>query len=159
YFATTRNEFNADKQAHEDYEPAIPDVDVYLETPGPDGVPNTDDDVVVNKYVTDHWQQPSQSQDPHQPAGNTFTQTWNPVRDFNGANITDQFNPKIGPNCLEVPLTGQQTKDGAFDGGYAFADYCPGGYDLAADDGTCTGGTDPVPLVAGDYITHVVVPQ
>src|SRR5262249_30328275 len=37
YFATTRNEFFADKQAHEDYEPAIPDVDVYLETPGPDG--------------------------------------------------------------------------------------------------------------------------
>ena len=37
YFATTRNEFNAALQAHEDYEPAVPDVTVYLETPGPTG--------------------------------------------------------------------------------------------------------------------------
>ena len=66
---------------------------------------------------------------------------------------------RSGPNCLEVPLTGQQTKDGAFDGGYAFADYCPNGYDLAADDGTCAGGSDPVPLVAGTYITHAVMPK
>ena len=35
YFATTRNEFDARFQAHEDYEAAIPDVTVYLETPGP----------------------------------------------------------------------------------------------------------------------------
>src|SRR5262249_55233976 len=55
YFATTRNEFDARKQAHEDYEPAIPDATVYLEGPGPDGVPNTDDDVILNAYVTDHW--------------------------------------------------------------------------------------------------------
>src|SRR5262249_10620263 len=55
YFATTRNEFDARKQAHEDYEPAIPDVTVYLEGLGPDGIPNTPDDTVLNKYVTDHW--------------------------------------------------------------------------------------------------------
>src|SRR5215475_14244002 len=71
YFATTRNEFDARFQAHENYEPAIPDATVYLETPGPDGVANTDDDVIVNKYVTDHWQQPNASQDP-QEGGNTF---------------------------------------------------------------------------------------
>ncbi len=41
YFATTRNEFDARFQAHEDYEPAIPDVTVYLESLGPDGQPNT----------------------------------------------------------------------------------------------------------------------
>jgi len=162
--ATTRNEFDARFQASEDYEPGIPDVTVYLELPGPDGVPNTDDDIVANKYVTDHWQQPNESQDPQDngqdpPGENSFTQSCNPLRDFNGANITDQFNPKIGPNCLEVPLTGLQSKDGAFDGGYAFADYCPNGYDLAADDGTCTGGGDPEPLVAGTYITHVVMPK
>src|SRR5206468_1619803 len=85
-------------------------------------------------------------------------QNCNPVRDFNGTDITGDFSPKIGPNCLEVPLTGLQSKDGAFDGGYAFASYCPGGYDQAADDGTCAGGADPVPLVAGTYITHVVMP-
>src|SRR5262249_50097964 len=62
-------------------------------------------------------------------------------------------------NCLEVPLTGNQTKEGAFDGGYAFADYCPNGYDLAADDGTCVGGSDPVALQAGTYITHAIMPK
>jgi hypothetical protein len=162
YFATTRNEFDARFQAHENYEPAVPDATVYLETLGPDGLPNTDDDVIVNKYVTDHWQQPNASQDPQdngQGGPNSFTQNCNPIRDYNGADITSQFSPKIGPNCLEVPLTGNQTKEGAFDGGYAFADYCPGGYDLAADDGTCVGGTDPEPLVAGTYITHAVMPQ
>ncbi|MBO0845449.1 MAG: hypothetical protein J2P22_08555 [Nocardioides sp.] len=159
YFATTRNEFEARFQAHEDYEPAIPDVTVYLETPGPDGVPNTDDDIVVNKYVTDHWQQPNASQDPVDPGNPGFSQSCNPIRDEAGNDVTGQFNPDIGPNCLEVPLAGQHTKEGAFDGGYAFADYCPDGYDQAADDGTCLGGTGPVPLVAGDYITHVVVPQ
>jgi len=158
YFATTRNEFDARFQNHEDYEPAIPDVTVYLEGPGPDGVPNTADDVVLNKYVTDKWQQPDASQDPQQPAGNTFTQNCNPIRDFTGADITGQFNARIGPNCLEVPLAGQPTKDGAFDGGYAFADYCPGGYDLAADNGTCVGGGDPQPLAAGTYLTHAVMP-
>ncbi len=158
YFATTRNEFHARFQVHEDYEPAIPDVTVYLETPGSDGLTNTTDDVIVNKYVTDHWQQPNTSQDP-QPNGNSFTQSCNPIRDFGGADVTAQFNPKIGPNCLEVPLTGEQTKDGAFDGGYAFADYCPNGYDMVADNGTCIGGGDPVPLVAGDYITHVIMPK
>ena len=157
YFATTRNEFDASKQAHEDYEPAVPDVTVYLETPGPDGLPNTADDVVVNKYVTDHWHQPNASQDP-QADGNSFTQSCNPILDFAGNDVTSQFNPDLGPNCLEVPLTGQQTKDGAFDGGYAFADYCPNGYDLAADDGTCNGGSDPVALVAGTYITHAIMP-
>jgi hypothetical protein len=158
YFATTRNEFQAALQAHEDYEPAVPDVTVLLETPGPNGIPNDDDDIVVNKYVTDHWQQPNASQDPQEPAGNTFTQNCNPIRDFAGNDITSLFNPDIGPNCLEVPLGGAKTKDGKFDGGYAFADYCPGGYDMAADDGTCIGGTDPVALVAGDYIVHAIMP-
>ncbi|MCU1658433.1 MAG: hypothetical protein JWO57_3089, partial [Pseudonocardiales bacterium] len=160
YFATTRNEFDARMQAHEHYEPAIPNVTVYLEGPGPDGVPNTADDVILNKYVTDKWQQPNASQDP-QANGNTFTQNCAPIKDFTGADVSAQFNANISPNCLEVPLTGQQTKDGAFDGGYAFSDYCPNGYDLSAANttGLCNGGSDPVPLVAGTYVTHAIMPQ
>jgi hypothetical protein len=167
YFATTRNEFNAALQAHEDYEAAIPDVTVYLETLGLDGQPNTADDVIVNAYVTDHWQQPNASQDP-QPDGNTFTQNCNPIMDFNGLNITSMFNPNIGPNCLEVPLMGLQTKDGAFDGGFAFADYCPNGFDENAsdpDNAPCWGEAAhtthvaTVPLIAGTYITHVIMPK
>jgi hypothetical protein len=164
YFATTRNEFNARNQAHEDYEPAIPDATVYLETPGQDGLPNTDDDVVVNSYVTDHWQQPNADQDPQdngQGGPNSFTQNCNPIRDFAGANITNQFNPDLGPNCLEVPLTGQQMKEGAFDGGYAFADYCPPAQDGSSnwnlDDDSCA--VPMADLVAGDYIVHAIMPK
>lgn len=150
YFATTRNEFDAALQAHEDYEPAVPDVIVYLEDVN---------GLVLNKYVTDHWQQPKASQDnPLDPPG-TFKQNCNPIRDFNGADISSQFNPDIGPECMEVPLTGIQTKEGKFDGGYAFASYCPDGYDLAADDGTCLGANpDQVDLVAGDYVVHAIMP-
>src|SRR5262249_27653282 len=153
YFATTRNEFDARKQAHEDYEPAIPDATVYLEGPGPDGQPNTDDDVILNAYVTDHWQHPNAAQDP--PQGCAIT-------DQAGNDISSQLNPEAGPNCLETPITGQQTKDGAFDGGYAFADYCPqanGYYDTTT--GLCGDGSDPGdhPLVAGTYITHAIMPK
>ncbi|MFC4996356.1 hypothetical protein ACFPIJ_00765 [Dactylosporangium cerinum] len=152
YFATTRNEFDARFQAHEDYEPAIPDVTVYLEGPGPDGQPNTADDVILNEYVTDHWQHPNAAQNPPQGCA---------VTDHTGAPITT-LNPQVGPNCLETPIVGEQTKDGAFDGGYAFADYCPqaNGYFNRAT-GLCGDGSDPGahPLVAGTYITHVIMPK
>ncbi len=66
-----------------------------------------------------------------------------------------------------MPLTGQNTKDGAFDGGYAFDSYCPNGYDEAApdpDNAPCwaDAGTEPpdtTPLVAGTYITHFIAPK
>jgi hypothetical protein len=157
YFATTRNEFDARFQAHEDYEAAIPDVTVYLESPGPDGVPNTDDDFIVNAYVTDHWQQPNASQDPLDPA-NSFRQNCNPIRDFAGNDITNTLSPDIGPNCLEVPLTGEQTKEGAFDGGYAFANYCPDGYNVDTEHCNDNSLPDDHPLVAGDYIVHAIMP-
>ncbi|MBV1853885.1 right-handed parallel beta-helix repeat-containing protein [Catellatospora tritici] len=145
YFATTRNEFDARFQAHEDYEPAIPDVTVRLEGLGPDGLPNTTDDPILNEYVTDHWQ-PSTGCD---------------VRDSTGVDIGGDVNPQIGAKCIEVPTTGNETKDAAFDGGYAFADYCPDGFDHfdAGGDTVCAGGAGPVPLVAGTYITHVVMPR
>ena len=82
YFSTTRNEFDARFQAHEDYEPAIPDVTVYLETLGADGLPNTADDVVVNKYVTDHWVQPSGT--PPAESGDVRTGLCGPRRDRRG---------------------------------------------------------------------------
>src|SRR5262249_13808517 len=140
--ATTRNEFDARFQAHEDYEPAVPDVTVNLESTS---------GVLLNQYITDHWQHPNASQDPPQTCA---------VRDSTGADIGDQMNPALAANCIESPITGEQTKDGAFDGGYAFADYCPvatGGYNV--DSGACQDGTDPVALVAGDYVVHVVMPK
>jgi hypothetical protein len=154
YWATTRNEFNARFQAHEGYEPAIPDAEVRLE----DVAGN-----VLNDYFTDHWQQP----------GWGDGQSCLPIVGENGADVSGQLNPNIGPRCLEVPANGVQTKDGAFDGGYAFADYCPTGYDLSAPnpDFPCNANpqADPdpgdathsatVPLVAGTYVVHAVMPK
>jgi hypothetical protein len=156
-WGTTRNEMDARMQATEDYEPAIPDVTVLLEGLGVDGEPNTADDPILNDYVTDHWAPAS---------GCTFTDAFGtPLVDSTGTPLDPPVypdlpgfpNPLIGQNCLEVPITGVQTKDGAFDGGYAFADMCPltpeGASTWPCDD------ADKVPLVAGDYITHVVAPN
>ena len=163
YFATTRNEFDARFQAHEDYEPAIPDVD---RVPGDSGPGR----------AAEHGRRRHRQQVRHRPLAAAERQPGS-ARQRPGRRelVHPELQPdpglqrsrhhrassarRSGPNCLEVPLTGQQTKDGAFDGGYAFADYCPNGYDLAADDGTCVGGSDPVPLVAGTYITHAIMPK
>jgi malectin (di-glucose binding ER protein)/Big-like domain-containing protein len=54
-------------------------------------------------------------------------------------------------------MNNNQTKDGAFDGGYAFADMCP-----PAANGSSTypcADSARVPLVAGTYITHVLMPK
>src|SRR4029077_1292777 len=88
---------------------------------GPAAAPPWDRKYIVNEYVTDKWHKPGQSSDP-------LHQTCDPIRDYLGNAITDQFNPAIASDCLEVPINGEQTKDGAFDGGYAFADYCPNGF-------------------------------
>src|SRR5262249_15553403 len=94
HFAKTRNEvdprteLDPRNRAPAHYEAALPDVTGYLETPGPNGIPNDGDDVVANKYVTDHWQQPNASQDLQdngQGGANSFTQGCNPIQDFNGA--------------------------------------------------------------------------
>jgi hypothetical protein len=136
YWGTTRNEFDARMQAHEDYEPAIPNVTVLLEGLGADGQPNTADDPVLNSYESDHWEHPT------------------------GCAMTDQFgnavsdlNPLIAPRCIEVPPLGNETKDGAFDGGYAFSDMCPPAHPYPCND------ADKVDLVPGKYITHVVMPK
>ncbi|WP_028061072.1 SdrD B-like domain-containing protein [Candidatus Solirubrobacter pratensis] len=144
YFATTRNEFDARFQAHETYEPGIPDITVRLEA---------QDGTVLNEYVTDHWHQPSDGD------GQSCD-----VLDSLGADLSGELNPLVGPHCVEVPLTGAETKDGAFDGGYAFADYCPasrGGFGHFDDNGdtVCEDGLGPQELVAGTYVTHVLMPH
>jgi SdrD B-like protein len=140
FHATTRNELDPRYAAAENYEPGIPDVRVRLEGLGPDGDPNTADDPVLNEYTTDHWSHPTDCD----------------VTDEDGDPITG-VNPLIAPNCLEVPILGNETKDGGFDGGYAFADMCP-----LNPDGTSTfpcDDADKVPLEAGDYVTHVLMPE
>ncbi len=143
FHATTRNELDPRLAAAENYEPGIPDVTVRLEGLGPDGDPNTPDDPILNEYAgTDHYSAPTDCA--------VTDSAGNPL-------VFPDVNPLIGPNCLEVPTTGAETKDGAFDGGYAFADMCP-----LNPDGSSTfpcAEEDLVPLEAGDYITHVLMPE
>jgi hypothetical protein len=176
YFATTRNEFNARDAVHEVYEPAIPKVQVRLESAaelGPDMKAGTGDEpawnssFIVNEYTTDKWQKPGQSND---------GQSCTPIMGVGGP-VADQnqFNPLVAPECIEVPINGMQTKDGAFDGGYAFNSYCVNGYDEAyaqnhADtpcwsdaDHTGQGPNDgheaTTPLTPQKYVVRVLMPQ
>lgn len=132
---TTRNELNARLQAAEDYEPGIPGVTVRLWGLGDDLMPNTLDDVLLNEVQTDAWAHPSGCD----------------VLDKNGVALPDLPLPNVGAPCIEVPKISNETKDGAFDGGFAFSTYCPAGYPCAA--------ADERPLVPGDYVVEAVTPD
>jgi len=137
YHATTRNEVNAYQAGHEDYEPGIPDVKVLLKSPSGE---------VLNDYTTDHWQSPTNCE-----VRNSTAQLMDPT----AAGLP--FNQLIPGHCIESPLLSGQTKDGAFDGGYAFADMCPldgnGHSTFPCDDSA------KVPLTPGKYVTQVLMPE
>ncbi len=140
YHATTRNETESYRALHEDYEPGVPGVVVRLEGLGRDGKPNTADDPTLNEYTTDHWANPTNCE----------------MRDVFGALVpAGTLNPAITADCLEAPSLSAQTVDGKFDGGYAFANYCPPNPD-GSSSFPCE---NPVPLTAGKYITHVLMPN
>ncbi|RME43776.1 MAG: hypothetical protein D6791_14635, partial [Chloroflexi bacterium] len=132
-YATTRNEFNARLAAAEDYEPGIPDVTVRLWGLGPDGEPNTADDVLLNEVQTDHFQHP----------------TGCDVLDSSGNPLPDPLG--LGPNCIEVPNISNEVKDGAFDGGYAFESYWAPSFGEQ-------GAVEVQGLPPGDYVVEVVPP-
>ena len=110
FHATTRNEFDPALAGAEDYEPGIPDATVKLWGPGEDGDWDTEDDVLVNEVATDAWSHP-RSDHPDEPQSCD-------VRDAFGDPLP-AFTPDIAPNCTEFPALSNETKDGAFDGGYA----------------------------------------
>jgi large repetitive protein len=134
YYATTRNEFDPRLAGAEDYEPGIPGVTLNLYEAALDvnddpiactavgpGCPYgagelmRASDTPIDSVATDGWEHP------------TDCEYETPVP---GSGVFD-----TDPDCLEVPRTWNQIKDGVFDGGYAFE------------------GTP-----AGDYIVEVVSP-
>ena len=137
YHATTRNEVDAYKQGHEDYEPGIPGVQVLLKTPSGE---------LLNDYTTDHWAPPTDCE-----VRSSTAQLMDPL------DPALPFNQLIPSHCIESPLLSGQTKDGAFDGGYAFADMCPldgsGHSTFPCDD------NQKVALTPGKYVTQVVMPE
>lgn len=137
YHGTTRNEVDAYKQGHEDYEPGIPDVTVLLKTK---------DGQVINDYSTDHYQAPTDCE-----VRNNKGDLMNPL------DPGLPFNPLIPKNCIESPLLSNQTKDAGFDGGYAFADMCP--LDNVGHSTYPCDEDQKVPLTPGKYITQVLMPN
>jgi parallel beta-helix repeat protein len=138
-YATTRNELDARLAAAEDYEPGIPGVTVKVYALGDDGEPNTTDDVLLNQAETDSWQHPSGCD----------------VRDVDGNPIAALAF--LGPACMEYLPTGNETKDGAFDGGYAIETMCPpdadGNSTFPCDE------ADEEPLPPADYVVQAVAPD
>lgn len=136
-YAVTRNEFDARLAAAEDYEPGIPGVTVRLWGLGSDGQPNTSDDVLLNEVETDSWSHP-------RPDHPDLPQECD-VRDANGNPLTNPASVYVAQYCIEVPMLGNETKAGAFDGGYAFETYVDSfGFEH--------------PLPPGDYVVEVVPP-
>ncbi len=137
-YATTRNEFDARLQATEDYEPGIPNVTVRLWGLGPDKLPNTSDDVMLNEVQTDQFTHPSGC-DLTDSDGNPLPD--NPVKG----------GLQLGADCLEVPNISNEVKEGLFDGGYAFESYF-------MPDFRDPNAVEHMGLPAGDYVVEVVPP-
>jgi hypothetical protein len=142
-YAVTRNEFNARLALAEDYEPGIPSVHVNLWGLAPGGDPNDPNDytVLLNEVDTDAWSHP-------RPDHPDLAQSCD-VRDVNGDPLTNPASVYVAQNCIEVPMLGNETKAGAFDGGYAFESMFPSG----------TPGVGPeAPLPPGTYVVEVETP-
>ncbi len=129
---TTAAQWDPSKEAVEDNEPGIPDVqvDLYVVDPtctlvdpvsGVSGVDNPDCFTIpVDSLVTDHYVHPGKDRN-GQPC---------PVPTAGGAPF-GPINPTfqgVGDNCTGSWLLGAHTNDGAWDGGFAFGNLSPGYY-------------------------------
>ncbi len=162
FYGTTRNEFEARLQANEDYEPGIPGVTMRLWGLGTDGLPNTNDDEFLNELQTDTWSHPRFDHPDLPQTCDALDKDGIPL-----AIIPDGADVK----CLEYPLLSNETKAGAFDGGFQFESACATGLTAGGDadsDGT-PNHQDPTPLLdpsvtcttvltPTDYIVQVVPP-
>ena len=170
FHGTTRNELDARLQANEDYEPGIGGVTMRLWGLGADLEANTADDVLLNELITDEWSHP-RSDHPDLPQSCD-------VRNAEGAlaGSLPTFpvsDPDVSPNCTEVGLLSNETKAGAFDGGFQFESSCDTGGILAggdedgdgipndedqdlffSDSWVCTNV-----LAPNDYVVQAVVPE
>ncbi|MCP3988970.1 MAG: hypothetical protein GY724_07840 [Actinomycetia bacterium] len=177
-YGTTRNELEPQLAGQEGYEPGIPNVPLRLWGPGADGIPNTDLDVLMVELTTDAWEHPGDGDGPQPQTAwtngpdtpcNLIDNLGNPVDDPNG----------IAAGCMEIPQNGNETQDGAWDGGFAFEDDCsaaittqqgavlrgdpadPGSNYNAAPGTLYDEGTlgDCTHIVSGDYAAQVLVPE
>ena len=161
HYASTRAEFDPKFATAENNEPGIPGVEVRLyklnaqnkvvsPTRGVIEPSAATEQDAVQVVVSDSFDkaQPENCVDPlpyADRAGYTFATGTNQSKCYDGMRLWNQV------------------RDGVFDGGWAFVDYCPNGVTVNRDanndfmDTTCAGG-DPVSLPPGRYMTEGVAP-
>jgi len=169
YYATTRKETDPRFAGAEPYEPGIAGVPVNLYWTGAnhqwDGGPGPgSDDVLVNRYAngagTDIFEHPN--------ADNQGKNGGCDVRDSAGNPVypapETHFGLRVAPNCLELGVTANETKDSTFDGAFAFIDMCNperGGWNDAYTDAdrNHTGCSRRIALAPGDYVVEVAAAE
>jgi len=160
HYASTRAEFDPKFATPENNEPGIPNVEIRLyrlnnqnQVVAPNGAvvapaaANASHAVQIASTDSFDNAQPANCVDPnpykHPRTGHDFTTGPGQSRCYDGMRIWNQV------------------RDGVFDGGFGFTDYCPAG--LAAD-GSCNpdanraNSIDPVPLPPGRYMVEGVAP-
>jgi hypothetical protein len=97
------------------------------------------------------------------------TDSWNDSQPEGCVDPTPYKNPEDGTGvdltgkCYDGMRVWNQVRDGVFDGGFGFSDYCPAGVD-PADEEACNpdpangNSTEPQPLPPGRYMTEAVAP-
>lgn len=161
HYASTRAEFDPKFATAENNEPGIPSVEIRLyrlngqnqvlsPTRGAIAPALANEGDAVQVVVSDNWNkaQPENCVDPF------------PYKDRAGHDFA------TGPSqsrCYDGLRIWNQVRDGVFDGGWAFVDYCPNGVTVNRDangeyvDTTCVNG-GPVNLPPGRYMTEGVAP-
>lgn len=159
HYASTRAEYDPKFATPENNEPGIPNVEIRLyrldsqnRVIAPDGsmvAPSAAGRAhAVQIASTDSFDNapPENCVDP------------NPYADRAGHSLASGTNQS---KCYDGMRIWNQVRDGVFDGGFGFVDFCPAG---VADDGSCiadanrAGSTDPVPLPPGRYMVEGVAP-
>lgn len=177
HYASTRAEFDPRFATAENNEPGIPSVEIRLykldnnnmviDPAAPNGPRIAPKDATaahaVQIALSDNFDlmRPDRCIDP------------NPYRSPEDGTGLNFGNGDGTGRCYDGMRIWNQVRDGAFDGGWAFVDHCPSGLVVTSqrdangnlivnDDNTvnvsCVGGTDPVPLPPGRYMTEAVAP-
>lgn len=162
HYASTRSEFDPKFATAENNEPGIPSVEIRLyrlnnqnmvvsPTRGVIAPASADQRDAIQVVVSDSFDKspPENCVDPQ------------PYTDRTGKSFATAPGQS---RCYDGMRIWNQVRDGVFDGGWAFVDYCPNGATVTRDangeyTGTaCVGGGDPVALPPGRYMTEGVAP-
>ena len=161
HYASTRAEFDPKFATPENNEPGIPNVEIRLyrlDNQNRVMVPGGTGTVAPSEAGRAHAVQlaTTDSFDAAQP-GNCVDP--NPYVDRAGHSLAGTL-PGTS-KCYDGMRIWNQVRDGVFDGGFGFTDYCPAG---AAADGSCiadparANSTAPVPLPPGRYMVEGMAP-